>query len=254
MAKVVKKTEVELLEEEAQKGNVLAYYNLGYMHLLGENVNEDPEKAVMYFRKGASHQDGKCMQALAMCYKNGDGVETDLSKMIYWLKNGVKINDVGCMYQLACCFENGEGVHKNLEEATRLMQSAAFKNKDARKWLKQHHQKVPSLFERLLGVKMNIREAAVLIIQKVSEGGYLNLTLNSVLKENQFSRADADFLTRLVYSVMSHLLTLEYGMKDVLEGKKSKSLRNVCYLLLIVRWFILIKCQIMRLLMNLLIS
>ena len=148
-----KKTEVELLEEEVRRGNTAAYYNLGYIYLLGQGVNTDPKKAIEYFRKGSTHQDPKCMQGLAMCFKNGDGVEVDASKTVYWLKQGVKLNDAGCQYQLGLCYENGFGVEQSLEEAMTLMNASAKKNKDARIWLKRHGLKSPSIFDRLFGGK-----------------------------------------------------------------------------------------------------
>ena len=146
-----KKTEVELLEEEIRKGNGQAYYNLGYIYLLGQGVEVDAKKAVEYFRKGTTHQDTKCMQGLAMCYKHGDGVEKDPTKVVYWLKQGVKLNDEGCMYQLALCYESGLGVEENMDEAAALMNQCAKKNKDARVWLKQHGYAKPSLMDRLFG-------------------------------------------------------------------------------------------------------
>lgn len=70
---------------------------------------------------------------------------------------------------------------------------------------------------------MNVREAAVMILQRVEDGSYLNLTLNSCLNEYFFSREDADFLTRLVYSVKSHEITLMYGMQPVISNKKIRN-------------------------------
>lgn len=70
---------------------------------------------------------------------------------------------------------------------------------------------------------MNVREAAVWILERVDEGGYLNLILNHVLNQYHFSRTDADFLTRLVYSIKMHQMTLEYGMREVIAGKKIRS-------------------------------
>lgn len=150
---MAKKTEVEVLEEELRRGNTAAYYNLGYIYLLGQGVKEDANKAVGYFRKGTTHQDTKCMQALAMCYKNGDGLEVDYTKTIYWLNQGIKLNDLGCMYQLAVCYEKGIGVEVNLEEARRLMELCSKKNKDARTWLKQHGFMKLTIFDRLFGGK-----------------------------------------------------------------------------------------------------
>ena len=151
MKKMQKKTEVMMLEEEARKGNVAALYNLGYIYLLGQNVEEDAKKAVTYFRRGATHSDGKCMQALAMCFRNGDGVEKDLEKMIYWLNNGVKIHDHGCMYQLALCYEKGLGVAADFDRAVELMKTAQEKNRDARAWLKAHHIAVKRSFFKRFG-------------------------------------------------------------------------------------------------------
>ncbi len=153
MAKIKKKTEVEMLEEDARKGSVAALYNLGYIYLLGEKVEANPQKAISYFRRGASHQDGKCMQALAMCFRNGDGVEVDLDKMIYWLNNGVKINDGSCMYQLGLCYENGNGVEVDMEKAVSLMRMASKQHKEAKRWLKAHHY-YQNFFKRIFGGKV----------------------------------------------------------------------------------------------------
>lgn len=149
--KVVKKTEIELLEEEVQKGNTAALYNLGYIYLLGEGVEVDEQKAIQYFRRGASFQDGKCMQALAMCYRNGDGVEKDPAKTVYWLKNGAKIGHAGCQYHLALCYESGEGIETDYNEAVTLMKKSAAHSPEARKWLKAHHEKGPGFWARLRG-------------------------------------------------------------------------------------------------------
>lgn len=151
MAKIKRQSEEEMLLAEANKDNVDAIYNLGYIYLLGQGVEENPQKAVQYFRRGTTYHEGKCMQALAMCYKNGDGVEKDLTKMIYWLNQGLKINDPGCIYQLALCYENGEGVEADLEKATSYMQQA--NTKEARKWLKQHGHKPSSRLSQLFGGK-----------------------------------------------------------------------------------------------------
>ena len=59
---------------------------------------------------------------------------------------------------------------------------------------------------------MNVREAAVYILERIDEGAYINITLNHFLSENKLSRVDADLLTRLVYSIKSHQIPLEYSL------------------------------------------
>ena len=146
-----KKTEVELLEDELKKGNTKAYYNLGYIYLLGQGIEENATKAVEYFRKGTTHQNTKCMQGLAMCYKHGDGVNKDLTKMIYWLHQGIKLNDFDCQYQLALCYYEGIGVNKDYDKAIELMKEIETKNKDAKHWLKERGLNSKNFFERLFG-------------------------------------------------------------------------------------------------------
>ena len=67
---------------------------------------------------------------------------------------------------------------------------------------------------------MNVREAAVYILERIDEGAYINITLNHFLSENKLSRVDADLLTRLVYSIKSHQIPLEYYLKQFIEGKR----------------------------------
>ncbi len=130
-----RETEFEMLVREVKNGNQQAIYNLGFMYLMGQGVDEDAKKAVQLFKKGCLLNDGKCMQALAMCYRNGDGLEKDDKKAVYWLKNGVKIEDAGCMYQYALVLEK-EG---NIEEAKTLMEKSwNKKNRDAKEWLINH--------------------------------------------------------------------------------------------------------------------
>lgn len=73
---------------------------------------------------------------------------------------------------------------------------------------------------------MNVREAAVHILERVDEGAYLNITLNHFLNEHPLSRVDADLLTRLVYSVKSHQLTLAHHIAPLIEGKRVRPLER----------------------------
>lgn len=73
---------------------------------------------------------------------------------------------------------------------------------------------------------MNVREAAVYILERIDEGAYLNITLNYFLNEHPLSRVDADLLTRLVYSVKSHQLTINYVISKYIEGKRVRPLER----------------------------
>ena len=74
---------------------------------------------------------------------------------------------------------------------------------------------------------MNVRETALYILEEVEQGAYINLTLNAILNRNQFSRKDADFLTRLVYITVQNQIYLDAYMESLLEDKKIKRLERL---------------------------
>ena len=48
-----------------------AYYYLGCIYLEGKYVEQDPERAINYFAKGAARNDAFCYFELAIIYKDG---------------------------------------------------------------------------------------------------------------------------------------------------------------------------------------
>lgn len=141
-----------MLLESYKKGDKRAIYNLGWNYLLGASgIEKDEKKAVEFFKKGALLKDSKCMQALAICYRDGDGTKQDFEQMFYWLKQGSALKDIDCMYHLALAYDQGMGIEKNEQEAIALMQQISKYRKEARNYLKNkgvYESQFKRLFKR----------------------------------------------------------------------------------------------------------
>lgn len=59
-------------------------YELGYMYLNGNGVDQDYQKAKEYFEKSADKGYASAMDWLGWLYENGNGVDKDLNKAIEW--------------------------------------------------------------------------------------------------------------------------------------------------------------------------
>ncbi|UEG67258.1 16S rRNA (cytosine(967)-C(5))-methyltransferase RsmB [Weissella hellenica] len=58
----------------------------------------------------------------------------------------------------------------------------------------------------------NSRALAVRVLEKVNNGAYSNLQLNSVIKQANLSEKNVHLMTTMVYGVIQHRLTLEYWL------------------------------------------
>ena len=68
-------SDIEKLKKEAENGNVVVQYNLGYMYDHGEGpVREDNEEAFYWYRMAANQNLDRAQYALAVLYDKGEGV------------------------------------------------------------------------------------------------------------------------------------------------------------------------------------
>jgi len=78
-------TALEEFERLADRGVVLAYTHLGYMHALGEGVEPSLYQAAKWFERAARAGDATSQLALGVMYANGEGVERDNVRAFAWL-------------------------------------------------------------------------------------------------------------------------------------------------------------------------
>ncbi|MBR5085260.1 MAG: sel1 repeat family protein, partial [Prevotella sp.] len=84
--KMNKKRALECYAGAAEKGYVSSYFNAG-------KIEDEPEKAIEWFSKGAELGDRRCILEMADKYFNGDGVEQDYekSKALYKKIGAIKV-------------------------------------------------------------------------------------------------------------------------------------------------------------------
>lgn len=68
----------------ADKGVVIAYTNLGYMHALGEGVEQDLETAADWFLKAAQAGSVGAQMTVGSLFFHGEGVERNLPLAYGW--------------------------------------------------------------------------------------------------------------------------------------------------------------------------
>ncbi len=139
--------------------SVLGY--LGYMCQNGLGIEEDMNKAVDFYERGALNHNDYCLYYLGLCYLNGKGCPKDKKiaqsylmqshlcdayiqlSLIYedegkydeafrcYLKASLEY-DAEAFYKLGCSYFEGIGVHKDIDEAIKyLLYAVYFHQKDA---------------------------------------------------------------------------------------------------------------------------
>lgn len=75
-----------LFEKAGEKGSSTAIGNLAFMHLNGNGVEKDEEKAFQLFLQAAEMGHTLAMAAVSEMYEKGIGTKKDLKKMEHWIK------------------------------------------------------------------------------------------------------------------------------------------------------------------------
>ena len=109
----------------AERGNVIAQYELGRQYQLGQGVQKDPTKAVEWYRKAAEQGHPVAQFNLGTAYEEGTGVTKDLSQAVQWYGKSAAQNNAQAQTRLGFLYESGSGVTKDNAQAAQLYRQAA---------------------------------------------------------------------------------------------------------------------------------
>lgn len=98
---------LEMLQQDAQKGDAEAQYYLGSGYLKGDLVEQSDEKAVIWFKKSAKQGYAKAQHDLSYMYFKGRGVKQSDSKAVYWLKKAAAQGHKGAQKNLKFMRDKG---------------------------------------------------------------------------------------------------------------------------------------------------
>lgn len=109
------------LEKRAENGDMRAISTVAYAYLYGNNVEQDDDKAIHFFDKGANQGDTDMMVIAGLLYqRNGDN-KTAFNRFTQANNAG---NSWGT-YELATCYINGTGTNENISYGVSLLTKAA---------------------------------------------------------------------------------------------------------------------------------
>jgi uncharacterized protein len=104
-----------------------ALHRVGLMHLSGEGLPENFDKAETRLRQTARQNHLPAILALAEFYARGRGVAPNLSEAALWYRRAGELGDVSAQFITGRLCATGSGVPVNLREAARWFQRAAEK-------------------------------------------------------------------------------------------------------------------------------
>ena len=118
---IVRQREVEQWIQDAEGGDVNAQYELGLRYINGDEVDEDVEEAIRWFRKAAMQGHINAQYELGRRYNEGDDVEMDYREAARWFRMAAEKGDADSQYELGllCSEDNGK-------EAVRWLRAAAM--------------------------------------------------------------------------------------------------------------------------------
>jgi TPR repeat protein len=70
--------------QAGEKGDTLAYVNIGWFFEKGRAVKQDYQQAISWYNKGAAAREPNTMNNLGAMYERGLGVKKDQKKADYW--------------------------------------------------------------------------------------------------------------------------------------------------------------------------
>ena len=85
--KLVRQIDAKAIAEfhkAAQKGNIAAQHNLGYLYLIGNGVPQDYAEAVKWLRLASEQGFARAQSRLGLLYANGQGVPQDYVEAYKW--------------------------------------------------------------------------------------------------------------------------------------------------------------------------
>ena len=115
------------MQQEAEKGNATAQYNLGRMYQNGAGVPNDTKKALEWYSKAAAQGNANAQYNLGVMYQNGDGVEKDMKRGVELISQAAEQGFAWAQYTLGVIYQNGEGVPVDRKKAVEWYSKAAEK-------------------------------------------------------------------------------------------------------------------------------
>jgi TPR repeat protein len=109
----------------AERGNVLARFNLGVMYHDGRGVSPDDKEAVRWSRLAAEQGYADAQFNLSVMYSTGKGVAQDDKEAARWLRLAAEQGNALAQFNLGVVYRDGRGGTQDDEQAMKWLRLAA---------------------------------------------------------------------------------------------------------------------------------
>ena len=109
----------------AEKGDVVAQYNLALLYYAGQGLPQNDGEAVRWFRKAAEQGDAPAEFELGRLYEDGRGVARDAVEAAVWYRKAAEQGYVYAQSQLGFLYANGVGIPRDYVQADLWLSLAA---------------------------------------------------------------------------------------------------------------------------------
>ena len=116
---------IETLKASAEKGNVDAMEELGYLYFNGKGVSLDEHEAFKWFQKAAEYGSPDSFFYLGVIYYEGKVVPQDYSEAMKWYKLAAQCGLVSAESNIGLMYSKGLGVKQDYAEALKWYRRAA---------------------------------------------------------------------------------------------------------------------------------
>lgn len=106
-------------------GNAGAQKNLGWKYYQGEDVPQDYEKAMMWYRLAAEQNFSPAQNNLGHMYESGQGVPQDYAEAVKWYRLAADQGHANAQYNIGRMYESGQGAPKDFAAAVKWYRLAA---------------------------------------------------------------------------------------------------------------------------------
>ena len=121
----IREEAARLFVQAAEQGEARGLYQAALMHLSGDGLPENIDKAETYLRKAAKKNYLPAIISLAELYTRGKGIEPDLREAANWYQRAAELGDVESQFIIGRLYATGAGVPTNLRESAKWFLRAA---------------------------------------------------------------------------------------------------------------------------------
>lgn len=93
------------------------YYWIGCMYEDGKGCEKNAEKTIEYYMKGVKHRSAESARNLGRLYYNGIWVEKDYMKALFWYLKAEELGYKKAFDKIGFMYEHGQGCKKDMAKA-----------------------------------------------------------------------------------------------------------------------------------------